>query len=101
MKKELGLGPLVDPLPTKSRLVRTGREGRAARERGQEAWRMHMHSVGIWKYLACLSFKTLSPFFLVSYFMQGQSVLENCPHVDQIKIMRVSAEEAKGPTYGR
>ncbi|KAM3573901.1 hypothetical protein VYU27_004170 [Nannochloropsis oceanica] len=28
-------------------------------------------------------------------------VLENCPYVDQIKIMRVSAEEAKGPTYGR
>ena len=48
-----------------------------------------------------LVFFLLFPFLSSFLSRQGQSVLENCPHVNQIKIMRVSAEEAKGPTYGR
>lgn len=28
-------------------------------------------------------------------------ILENCPHASQVKMMRVQAEDAKGPTYGR
>lgn len=28
-------------------------------------------------------------------------VLKNCPHADQVKMLRVSSEDAKGPTYGR
>lgn len=28
-------------------------------------------------------------------------ILENCPHADQVRMMRVQAEDAKGPTYGR
>lgn len=28
-------------------------------------------------------------------------VLENCPHADQVRMLRVSSEDAKGPTYGR
>jgi len=48
-----------------------------------------------------LVFFLLFPFLSSLFSRQGQSVLKNCPHVKQIKIMRVSAEEAKGPTYGR
>ena len=32
---------------------------------------------------------------------QPPRVLENCPHASQVKMMRVQAEDAKGPTYGR
>ncbi len=28
-------------------------------------------------------------------------VLENCPHADQVRMLRVASEDAKGPTYGR
>ena len=28
-------------------------------------------------------------------------VLENCPHAEQVKMLRVQSAEAKGPTYGR
>lgn len=32
---------------------------------------------------------------------QPKRVLENCPHASQVKMLRVQAEDAKGPTYGR
>ena len=32
---------------------------------------------------------------------QPVKVLENCPHADQVKMLRVQSAEAKGPTYGR
>lgn len=28
-------------------------------------------------------------------------ITQNCPHADQVKMLRVQAEDAKGPTYGR
>ncbi|TFJ82232.1 hypothetical protein NSK_006561 [Nannochloropsis salina CCMP1776] len=31
----------------------------------------------------------------------AQTILQNCPHADQVKMMRVPASGAKGPTYGR
>lgn len=32
---------------------------------------------------------------------QPARILENCPHAAQVSMMRVQAEDAKGPTYGR
>jgi hypothetical protein len=54
----------------------------------------------LWEY--CVMMKNsvgITP--IVTNADKKEDIERDCPHFHQVKIMRVSAEEAKGPTYGR
>lgn len=49
----------------------------------------------------CVQMKELRNMTQVTLTDRPEVILKDCPFADQVRIMRVSASDAKGPTYGR